>query len=98
VAALHAENILARRYFYPGCHRLEPYRAGGWSLPRTEGVAARVITLPTGTSVSEDDVALICSVVRVAAGSGRELRRRLAGRAPEGARRSEPASLSRPGT
>ena len=28
VAALHAENVLARRYFYPGCHRLEPYRRG----------------------------------------------------------------------
>ena len=24
---LLAENILARRYFYPGCHRMEPYRS-----------------------------------------------------------------------
>lgn len=24
---LWAENILARRYFYPGCHRMEPYRS-----------------------------------------------------------------------
>ena len=24
---LHAENIIARRYFYPGCHRMEPYRS-----------------------------------------------------------------------
>jgi dTDP-4-amino-4,6-dideoxygalactose transaminase len=24
---LHAENVLARRYFYPGCHRMEPYRS-----------------------------------------------------------------------
>ena len=24
--ALHAENVLARRYFWPGCHRMEPYR------------------------------------------------------------------------
>ncbi|HVM48660.1 MAG TPA: DegT/DnrJ/EryC1/StrS family aminotransferase, partial [Candidatus Acidoferrum sp.] len=25
VQALHAENVLARRYFFPGCHRMEPY-------------------------------------------------------------------------
>lgn len=66
VAALHAENILARRYFYPGCHRLEPYSSRALSLPTTERVADRVITLPTGTSVSEDDVAVICSVLRAA--------------------------------
>ena len=60
------ENILARRYFYPGCHRLEPYSSCDLSLPTTERVADRVITLPTGTSVSEDDVAVICSVLRAA--------------------------------
>ena len=27
VAALHAENVLARKYFWPGCHRMQPYRA-----------------------------------------------------------------------
>ena len=26
VSMLWAENILARRYFYPGCHQMEPYR------------------------------------------------------------------------
>lgn len=98
VTALHAENILARRYFYPGCHRLEPYRGGGVKLPRTESVAARVITLPTGTSVSEEDVAVICSVVRVAAGDAGELRRRLESRVPDGAPRFRPASLSGRGT
>jgi dTDP-4-amino-4,6-dideoxygalactose transaminase len=24
---LNAENILSRRYFYPGCHQMEPYRS-----------------------------------------------------------------------
>src|SRR4029077_16104459 len=24
---LHAEKVIARRYFYPGCHRMEPYRS-----------------------------------------------------------------------
>ena len=27
LAALHAENVLAKRYFFPGCHRVEPYRS-----------------------------------------------------------------------
>ncbi len=27
VRVLHAENVMARRYFYPGCHRMEPYRS-----------------------------------------------------------------------
>ena len=49
------ENVLARRYFYPGCHRMEPYRStwpdeGRW-LPETERLAARVLQLPTGTAV-----------------------------------------------
>src|ERR1700741_4360837 len=48
---LHAEHVLARRYFYPGCHRMEPYKSlypsAHLSLPQTESVAARVLTLPT---------------------------------------------------
>src|ERR1043165_3970998 len=26
---LHRENVLARRYFYPGCHRMKPYNISG---------------------------------------------------------------------
>jgi len=62
VEALRAENLLARRYFHPGCHRMEPYRshppAGGWDLPCTERVGRRVMVLPTGTAVSTRDIAL----------------------------------------
>ncbi len=60
VAALRAENLLARRYFYPGCHRMPPYRfsppAGGWHLPATERVCDRVMVLPTGTAVTVEDI------------------------------------------
>ncbi|HPF71731.1 MAG TPA: DegT/DnrJ/EryC1/StrS family aminotransferase [Candidatus Krumholzibacteria bacterium] len=63
VEALRAENVLARRYFHPGCHRMEPYRsqppAGGWNLPHTERAAARVMVLPTGTAVTAGDIARI---------------------------------------
>jgi dTDP-4-amino-4,6-dideoxygalactose transaminase len=63
VTALHAQNVLAKRYFYPGCHRLEPYRAeyelAQSSLPQTERLCERLIQLPTGTGVSQTDIARI---------------------------------------
>src|SRR5438094_111807 len=49
---LSAENVMARRYFYPGCHRMEPYRSNlpGLRLPETDRLAERVLCLPTGTA------------------------------------------------
>lgn len=68
VDALHAEGVIARKYFWPGCHRMEPYRTTQpdtcRQLPVTERVAANVIVLPTGQSVSEDDVARVCGIIR----------------------------------
>jgi dTDP-4-amino-4,6-dideoxygalactose transaminase len=65
---LHAENVLARRYFYPGCHRMEPYRSivPGLQLPATEHVASRVLILPTGSAVAHDEVTTICEIVSLA--------------------------------
>lgn len=68
IQALHAENILARKYFWPGCHKMQPYRDlyphAGLLLPNTEQVADRVVVLPTGTTVSEADAATICAILR----------------------------------
>jgi dTDP-4-amino-4,6-dideoxygalactose transaminase len=65
VQALHAHDILARRYFYPGCHRLEPYRSEQpVSLPETEKLAARLISLPTGSTVQPADISRVCEVIR----------------------------------
>ena len=77
VAILHAENVLARRYFHPGCHRLEPYRSAGVSLPVTEEVSSRVIVLPTGMAVSADDIRLICAILREALSDPSAVRARL---------------------
>jgi dTDP-4-amino-4,6-dideoxygalactose transaminase len=70
VAALHAENVLARKYFWPGCHNMEPYRSfyphAGLVLPATIELARRVIVLPTGASLRPTDVAGIVSVIRAA--------------------------------
>ena len=81
VRTLHAENILARRYFYPGCHRMEPYRSffphAGLMLPATERVAQRLLVLPTGTTIGEAEISGICAVIRLIAANGRALRQRL---------------------
>lgn len=67
VEALHAENVRARRYFWPGCHRMLPYRelypSSGHHLHHTELVAGRVVVLPTGISLSPEDVEQVCDVV-----------------------------------
>ena len=78
---LWAENVLARRYFYPGCHRMEPYRSlypsAGEMLPVTERVLQRVLTLPTGTAVTSGDVWHICEILRFAVRRSSEIRGRL---------------------
>jgi len=67
IRALHAENIMARRYFYPGCHRMEPYRSlspqEGLHLPHTVSIAEKIVSLPTGMSVTTDVVKAICGVI-----------------------------------
>jgi dTDP-4-amino-4,6-dideoxygalactose transaminase len=77
-AVLWAENVLARRYFFPGCHRMEPYRSlfpdAAGRLPETERLVRRVLVLPTGTSMDADSVALVTDLIRRAM-SERELLR-----------------------
>jgi len=68
IEALHAENILARKYFWPGCHNMKPYRElyphAGLVLPNTNLVAERVIVLPTGTTMSKAMVETVAAVIR----------------------------------
>jgi dTDP-4-amino-4,6-dideoxygalactose transaminase len=70
VTVLHAENVLARKYFWPGCHRMEPYRSyfphAKLLLPETEKLAARVIVLPTGTAVGPEEIGKVCEIIRTA--------------------------------
>ncbi|MBB6599998.1 aminotransferase class I/II-fold pyridoxal phosphate-dependent enzyme [Luteimonas sp. MC1825] len=67
VAALHAENILARKYFWPGCHQMKPYRDlfphAGMMLPETQRVAGRVVVLPSGTTLPGDAINVIAAVI-----------------------------------
>ncbi len=70
LAVLHAENVLARRYFYPGCHRMEPYRSyfphASLMLPETEKLCRKVMVLPNGGCVDEPAINRICEIVRTA--------------------------------
>jgi len=67
---LHAENIFARRYFYPGCHRMEPYRSyfphAGLLLSETEKLTEKILILPTGTAINTENVSIICGIIRLA--------------------------------
>ena len=68
VRELTSHRVLARRYFYPGCHRQEPYRSQNpstaRSLPHTELMAARLICLPTGNTVTPADIVCVCALLR----------------------------------
>lgn len=67
IKVLHAENVIARRYFYPGCHRMEPYCSffphARLLLPHTEALADRVLVLPTGTAVNSTDISTIGDIL-----------------------------------
>lgn len=69
IEALHAENIRARKYFWPGCHNMQPYRDlyphAGLLLPNTQRVADRVVVLPTGTTMDSEMVNAVATVIRV---------------------------------
>jgi dTDP-4-amino-4,6-dideoxygalactose transaminase len=81
VKILTAENILVRRYFYPGCHQMEPYRSyypnAGLVLPNTEELTLKTMQLPTGTAVGEKEIIHICELIRFIFANEAEIRDRL---------------------
>jgi len=76
-AVCWAENVLVRRYFFPGCHRMEPYRSSRpvreQVLPVTERAAEQMLTLPTGTAVGPSEVAAVCELLRFVVHRGPEI-------------------------
>lgn len=81
VRALHLEGVLARRYFHPGCHRMEPYRTeqpeAGRGLPHTEALCGRVVCFPNGTGVSPETIDRICGLVALILSDPEAVRARL---------------------
>jgi len=78
VAVLTSENVLARKYFWPGCHKMEPYRSlqphADLLLPETERTAARVMVLPTGQGVSRESIGTICRILAQAVAMSTDVR------------------------
>ncbi len=64
---LHDEKVLVRRYFWPGCHRMEPYRSlypeVGENLPVTEAFLEKVLLFPTGSAISVPMVGQVLALV-----------------------------------
>jgi dTDP-4-amino-4,6-dideoxygalactose transaminase len=81
VAVLRLEGVLARRYFFPGCHRMEPYASEPrWrhtSFPHTDKLATEVMVLPTGTNVDAAAITAITSIMRIALGDSERVRKGL---------------------
>jgi dTDP-4-amino-4,6-dideoxygalactose transaminase len=77
---LQTEGILVRRYFYPGCHRMEPYRSlypgTEHRLPRTEHACASMLCLPTGMAIGLDQIRAICAFLRFVVENGTEIQTR----------------------
>jgi len=56
----HAHGILLRRYFHPGCHRMEPYASHkqyqGLLLSNTDKISSEIVVFPTGTQVTPSTI------------------------------------------
>jgi len=74
IQALQSQGVLARRYFSPGCHAMEPYATADPGLadrlPVTETVSREVLALPTGTQLGPADIEKICDILRTVHAAG----------------------------
>ena len=56
----HAQGILLRRYFHPGCHRMEPYASHEQyqelHLSNTDKISSAIVVFPTGTQVTPSTI------------------------------------------
>ena len=78
---LRAENVLARRYFYPGVHRMEPYRSlfphAHLLLPHTERLLRRVLVFPNGEQLDTQGIERIAELLHLVHREAGAIRRRL---------------------
>lgn len=85
LSVLWQENVRARRYFFPGCHRAAPYAGSAPALPVTERLAERILVLPAGATLAEEQIDLVLSIIADAFAHAAELRVRLPAYLPPGA-------------
>ena len=61
---LKDKNVLCRRHFYPGVHRIEPFKDCNYALPVTDRLCREVMQLPNGQNMNIVDVDKICATIR----------------------------------
>lgn len=83
-AALQAENIFARKYFFPLCSENEAYRgypsADPERLPNAHRLASRILCLPNYGALGADGVHRIADSLAAIRENGPRIRRHLGGR------------------
>jgi len=79
LSILLSENILVRRYFWPGCHRMLAYEKENRnvSLPVTDRIASGILVFPNGASVSVEEVDKICALLKLIVGNQEEICRKI---------------------
>ena len=59
ITSMHS-GILLRRYFHPGCHRMEPYASHEQyqelHLSNTDKISSEIVVFPTGTQVTPSTI------------------------------------------
>lgn len=82
LAVLRKENVLARRYFWPGCHRMEPYKSlypnAHLFLPETERLTEQAMNLPTGQEITPEKIRIVCKIIQTAFANAGEIHKLLA--------------------
>jgi dTDP-4-amino-4,6-dideoxygalactose transaminase len=66
-AWLVRNRVFAKRYFYPGCHHMEPYaekfRETGRTLPVTDRLCRSTFCLPMGGAITLNEVEEVCDLI-----------------------------------
>lgn len=63
ISVLKAENVIARKYFFPGVHHTVGYENNKINLPVTDQLCSTCIQLPIGAMVDEGKVGKICDLL-----------------------------------
>jgi dTDP-4-amino-4,6-dideoxygalactose transaminase len=75
---LWQENVRARRYFFPGCHRTHPYlQRRQRALPVTELLSETVLVLPAGASMTKSQIDDVVALITFAMDNAEVLRETL---------------------
>jgi dTDP-4-amino-4,6-dideoxygalactose transaminase len=67
---LISKNVIARKYFWPGCHNMPFYRTEtsekvSIRMGNNDRVGCSVIVLPTGETMTEEMISRVCDMIRM---------------------------------